>query len=483
MKKTFSLLFLLHLTLSCSSDGQLFTNAICIEDITTIDPENGIKEHQTVVIQEGKILKVDNTRNLKLSTKNQIINGSGKYLIPGLWDSHVHFAYIEELAPYMNDLFLAYGITSLRDTGGEIMFMRKWKELSEQNPATTPRLMIAGPLLDGMPNVYDGSSPDRPPLSHGLDTVDDVNDYIDYLDSLGVDFLKAYEMLTPDQFRAVLAKASEKGLKVTGHVPLSMDVISASNAGLNSMEHLRNVEMSMAGNATQLLTERQHMLTEGRALQGGDLRSNIHRAQRLPAVDNADTDNTANVLQTLAKNQTVQIPTLALGHVATFKEFTQAHWQESFEYLPDTIEQNWRSAMSRIESSAPNTERAKYSKWALQMTGKAHRAGVPMMAGTDTPIGFLTPGLSLHRELELFVEAGLTPLEALASATMEPARYFGMENKLGQIADGMIADLLILNANPLESISNTRTIDAVIKDGNLYDTEALKSLKAKMREW
>lgn len=482
MKKTLSLLLLVSLTLSCGADGQEFTNAFCIEDITTIDPENGMKEHQTVIIQSGKILKVANTSDLRLSPKNHIINGTGKYLIPGLWDAHVHFAYIEELAPAMNDLFLAYGITSLRDTGGEIMFMRQWKELSEQNPATTPRLMIAGPLLDGMPNVYDGSSPGRPPLSHGLATVNDVNNYIDYLDSLGVDFLKAYEMLTPEQFRAVLAKASEKGLKVTGHVPLSMDVISASNAGLNSMEHLRNVEMSMAGNAPELLTERQRMLTDGKTMQGGDLRSSIHSTQRLPAVDNADANNTADVLQTLAKNQTIQIPTLALGHVATFREFTQAHWQESFGYLPNDIEQSWRTAMSNIEDAAPNTDRARYSKWALDMTGKAHKAGVPIMAGTDTPIGFLTPGLSLHRELELFVEAGLSPLEALESATTEPARYFSMENELGQIADGMIADLLILNANPLESISNTRTIDSVIKDGNLFDKKGLEEIKKRLND-
>lgn len=475
MKQLSLLCLALCLILSCQSQGDFFEGAICIEHINTIDAKSGLKSDQTVVIRDGRILRVESSQSLKLAPSNQIINGSGKYLIPGLWDAHVHFAYIEELAPYMSDLFLAYGITSLRDTGGEIGFMKKWKEKSLANPTTLPRLMIAGPLLDGMPNVYDGSSPGRPPLSHGLATVDDVNRYIDYLDSMGVDFLKSYEMLTPEQFIAVMAKAKEKGLKVTGHIPLSMDVTSASNAGLNSMEHLRNVEMSMAANAEQLLIDRQNMLAEGKTLQGGDLRSNIHSAQRLPAVDNADPDNIAKVLDVLAKNETIQIPTLALGTVAAFKEFTQHHWQESFSYLPEAIEQNWKTSMDRILASAPNTDRQKYTQWAVEMTGKAHKAGVPIMAGTDTPIGFLTPGLSLHRELALFVEAGLSPLEALASATTEPAKYFDMQNELGLIANGMIADLLILNANPLEDINNTREIDSVIKAGNLMNRTALLS--------
>ena len=133
----------------------------------------------------------------------------------------------------MFDLFIAYGITSVRDIGGEIGFVKELKEMALSNPTTAPRVMIAGPLLDGLPNVYDGSSVGRPPISVGLENVDAVIEQVNQLDSLGVDLLKAYEMLSPDQFVAITRLAREKGLKVTGHVPLSMDAISASNAGLN----------------------------------------------------------------------------------------------------------------------------------------------------------------------------------------------------------------------------------------------------------
>ena len=466
---------------ACSPEAEYYPDAICIEDITTSDAENGLQEHQTVIIHQGEIVKIGHSNSIRLSPDNKIIDGTGKYLTPGLWDAHVHFAFIEELAPYMFDLFLYYGITSVRDTGGEIHFMRQWKEASEQNTTTAPRVMIAGPLLDGMPNVYDGSIPARPPLSKGLATVEDVENYIDYLDSLGVDLLKAYEMLTPPQFMAVMAKAKEKGLRVTGHVPLSMDVISTAEAGLNSIEHLRNVEMSMAVNADQLLKRRQAMLEAGKNQPGGDLRASIHQRQRLGAIANPDSANTADVIAALNQNQVVQIPTLALSKVTAYKEFTGQLWQESYALLPDTIESGWHQLMLQYANGPENTSRQKHYEWASNMTGKMHKAGIPFMAGTDTPIGFLTPGRSLHEELALYVEAGMTPLEAIESATLEPAKYFHLDHELGLISEGMIADLLILEANPLEDIRNTESINSVIKEGYWLSPEKLAALKNRLK--
>src|SRR6056297_244349 len=175
--KRFSVLlaFLILLFTACQSIETEYEDATVIQNITTIDAENGLYENQTVVIQDGKIVEVSSSDELSISDGNNvIIDGSGKYLIPGLWDAHVHFSYIEELAPSMFDLFLVYGITSVRDTGGRIEFVKQWKDRAVENPAEAPRVMIAGPLLDGEPNVYDGSSPGRPPLSVGLETVEDV---------------------------------------------------------------------------------------------------------------------------------------------------------------------------------------------------------------------------------------------------------------------------------------------------------------------
>ena len=477
--KAFSYLTLLFLlfTFSCSPTGELFENAICIQNINTIDPNEGLKENQTIIIREGRILKIASTSELSLDPANNIVDGTGQYMIPGLWDAHVHFSFMEELAPMMLDLFLAYGITSVRDTGGRIEFVKVWKDKALANPTTAPRVMIAGPLLDGMPNVYDGSDPGHPPLSVGLPTVTDVAEQIDLLHSQGVDLLKAYEMLTPDQFATVIEKAKEKGLKVTGHVPLSMDVIAASNGGLNSMEHMRNLELSMASNADELLAQRKKLLEEGKGKPGGVLRSSIHQAQRATAIQNYDEEKAAAVLEVLATNQTWQIPTMALNTLRTTKPFRKQAWQESFQYLPDTISSQWNKTIDfMIDSSEVSDFQRQHADWMMNMIKKVHESEIGIMAGTDTPIGFLTPGYSLHEEMNVLVEAGISPIEVLKSATYNPAAYFNMENELGSIKETFLADLLILDANPLEDINNTLKIKSVIRNGELHDRLALDKI-------
>lgn len=477
MKNLFCLVSLAILFLfACQPSTVLFENAICIENISTIDPLDGLKENQTVIIKEGKIHQIASSNELILSPKNKIIDGTGKFMIPGLWDAHVHFAFMEELAPSMLDLFLAYGITSVRDTGGEIGFVKEWKDKATANPTTAPRVMIAGPLLDGTPNVYDGSDAGHPPLSVGLNSVEAVKNQVIFLDSLGVDLLKAYEMLTPEQFSMITKLAKEKGLKVTGHVPLSMDVISASNAGLNSMEHMRNLELSCASNSEDLWKQRLELLDFGKADPGGILRSRIHAAQRSNAIENYDENKANEVLQVLAKNETWQIPTLALNTGSVRRPFARPEFQESFQYLPDSIESKWKSA---IEDRADRTLSAfdhDYHQWKMNMVSKIHSAGIDIMAGTDCPIFFLTPGRSLHEELAVLVEAGLSPLDALKTATFNPAKYFNMENELGSIKENQWADLLILNANPLEDIENTLDINSVIKQGKYHAPEDLKKI-------
>lgn len=483
MKNILLLLLTVFVLLSaCQSSTIDYDGAVVIQNITTIDTVNGVNENRDVVIREGKIIHVGETEDLSAIDNIEIIDGSGKYLIPGLWDTHVHFSYNEDLTPAMFDLFLIYGITSVRDTGAEIGYVKEWKDRAISNPLEAPRVMIAGPLLDGMPNVYDGSSPGRPLLSEGYATVDAVREGIYRLDSIGVDLLKAYEMLTPEQFREVTRLGNELGLKVTGHVPLSMDVISASNAGLNSMEHLRNLELSSASNSDELLEERRQMLIDGKDDEGGDLRSRIHSAQRERAIQNYDDQKNDEVLSVLAQNETWQIPTLALNLGATELHYTEAGWLETFSYLPQVVEDEWRESAAARADSEVTPFRVQQSDWLLNMAGKIHRAGIEIMAGTDTPIGLLTPGKSLHRELQLLVEAGLTPMEALKTATLNPARYFGMEDELGSIEEGMWADLIMLNSNPLEDIRNTEEIHTVIRQGNVLNPDRLNRIKERLTD-
>jgi len=460
----------------------MFENSTIITNVNTVDAKDGLKENRTVVIKGNKILKVYSTSNSSISfdsEKNVVIDGSGKYLIPGLWDAHVHFAYIEALAPTMFQQFLAYGITSVRDTGGKIDFVKEWKNKAEADPSGAPRVKIAGPLIDGMPNVYDGSSPTNPPLSVGAGSVEEAVRIVNHLDSIGVDLIKAYEMLTPEQFTAVTDRARELGLKVTGHIPLSMDAITAS-AGMNSMEHLRNIEMSCAQDWEGLLSQRRDLLVNGKNDQGGVLRSRIHTAQRTRAYETQDEDNTDKVLNALLKNGTWQVPTLALSTAFSERPFLRPAWQESFKYLPREVETKWIESIERITETPPSQADKDRVKWTENMVRKMNKKGITFMAGTDCPILFLPPGRSLHEELAKLVDYGLSPLQAIESATAHPAEYFDMQDELGFISEAMIADLLLLNANPLDDINNTLKLNTLIKDGKVYDRAALDDILSKL---
>ncbi|MEL6924351.1 MAG: hypothetical protein AAFO94_09915, partial [Bacteroidota bacterium] len=373
------LLFLLLIVLSLACNERSTTAwegpALIFQNVNIIDPIDGLRANQTVVVADGEIVQITDQKNIATADSDVIVDGTGKYLMPGLWDAHVHFAYIEPLAPSMFNLFLAYGITSVRDTGGDIELTKKWRAAAEAQAHRAPRVKIAGPLLDGLPNVYDGSSPDRPGLSVGLGTVASVDTMVDVLlKEHKVDFLKAYEMLTPEQFTAVAQKAKANGVKVTGHIPLSMDVISAADAGLNSVEHLRNLELSCAANSEVLLSARRRLLEEGKEDQGGVLRSRIHTAQRMEAIRNQDPDKTAAVLAALADNDTWQIPTLALMSNLTRGLMQKPGWQQSFNYLPDSIARAWKTQSAAIVEGPINPASKEYADWLLGMTGKIHQA-------------------------------------------------------------------------------------------------------------
>ncbi len=467
--------------IGCQPKGTFFEDVICIENITTIDPVEGLKEHQTLVLKDGKILKIKATSELQLSEENTIIDGTGKYLIPGLWDAHVHFAYIEEMAPSMFDLFLAHGITSVRDTGGKVDFVKLWKDKAVADPLNAPRVMMAGPLLDGAPNVYDGSDATHPELSVGLNSVDAVTEQIDVLLGKNVDLLKAYEMLTPQQFEKIMELGQKNNLKVTGHIPLSMDAISASNLGMNSIEHMRNLEISCASNAAELWTERKEMLKNKNNLSGGELRSSIHTAQREIAVKNYNAERADEVLAVFKKNDTWQIPTQALNTMGSRKYYQRADWQESYKLIPNTIKSIWQKATEQLMTAETPASKVAWNEWNSMMVKKIHDTGIPIMAGTDTPIALLTPGLSLHEELAVLVEdVGMSTEDALKTATINPAKYFNLEDSLGSIKESMWADLLILDANPLEDINNTKKINTVIKQGKVFDQSALIQIKEKL---
>jgi len=483
----YSLIFAFAFFCSCQSnqinksDSSNSRHVTIIQNVTIVDAVNEERTGMDVLVEGAKISKIE--KNIARPDGAAQLDGTGKYLIPGLWDSHVHLTFEPDLMSTMFDLFIVNGITSVRDTGGKLHLVKPMKVQADSDINKYPRVKIAGPLLDGMPRVYNGSTPQIPDISQGLNSVEEVNEKVDALVAEGVDLLKAYEMLSPELYKAVLARAKKHGLKVTGHIPLSMTVQQAAAEGLASIEHMRNLEMSMAENADDILIERKQLLQSKKDTSGYGLRSYMHNTYRHASVKIIDEKRKQDVLQSLYDNNTWQIPTLALVLSAQLNTFGDAQWHETFQYIPAQMEKDWVYNAGVVASRSSGNANEGYMNWASSMIREFLDNDIGVMAGTDCPIFFLTPGFSLHRELETLVEKGrMTPKEALYSATVRPAQYFNMEDELGTVEKGKIADLILLDKNPLENIRNTTSIHAVFKNGTLYDSEKLEAMKNRLDE-
>lgn len=480
----FSLIFVVCFFSSCQSNQSNSANvkdSTLIKNVTIVDAVNDIRTEMDVLVQASKISKIG--KHIESQNGFTELDGTGKFLIPGLWDAHVHLTFEPDLMSTMFDLFIVNGVTSVRDTGGKMHLVKPMKEQANSDINKYPRVKIAGPLLDGMPRVYDGSTPQIPDISQGLNSVEDVNEKVDALAAEGVDLLKAYEMLSPELYRAVLARAKKHGLKVTGHIPLSMTVQQAASEGLASIEHMRNLEMSMAANADDILIERKKLLDSKKDTSGYGLRSYMHNTYRHASVKIIDKDRKQNVLNSLRDNNTWQIPTLALVLTSQLNTYGDTKWLQTFNYIPPKMENDWVYNAGVVSSRSSGDVNEGYMNWASGMIRDFLDHDIGVMAGTDCPIFFLTPGFSLHRELETLVEKGrMTPKEALYSATVRPAQYFDMENELGTVDQGKIADLILLDKNPLDNIRNTTSINAVFKNGTLYDSEKLAAIKSRLDE-
>ena len=434
---------------------------LVITNVTVIDAQNGSRPNQTVKVSAGNILTVETNGADSAGAGAQVIDGTGKYLIPGLWDMHVHITYEPGLTAAMPELFLRYGITSVRDTGGLLPNLLPEIERWRAADATAPRIFFSGPLLDGSTVVYDGNA--VPEIGTANATPDMARANIAKLKAAGVDFVKTYELITPEVFKALTEAAREANLPIASHVPL---MLPAREAGplVDSMEHLRNIELDCASNAQDLLAVRRKAIAAPGSEPGIKLRGGIHADQRPKAIANYSQKDCDIVIASLAN--TIQVPTLRLNTSALYQPYDRPDWQQAVSQLPAASQSKWLDTGKQWSERRP-TLPTQNGEFSLTMVGQLHKAGVPIGAGTDTPIGSALPGYSLHTELERLVEAGLSPLAAIGAATISPAKFVRKESEMGQIKSGFVADLVLLDANPLTDIQNTRSINQVISKGKV----------------
>jgi hypothetical protein len=442
--------------------------ALAITNVTVVDAVSGARPAQTVVVDEGRIVAVQDASEPVDAA--EVVDGTGRFLLPGLWDFHVHLTYDARFTEAMPGLFLSQGITSIRDTGGPLELVAPVVRRLRAEGAVAPRVWFAGPLMDGADVVYDGTN--NPLLGVANPDVATARANVQRLADAGVDFLKIYEMVSPEVFEALVEEATARGWPIDAHVPLSL---RARDVGprLQSLEHLRNLEMDCAADAGTLVGERRRLLANPERVPGSSLRSMLHSLQRLAAVAAYDERECAQVIAAMAS--TIQTPTLRLNSQSLRPPWDRPDWDAELAELPPEVEADWGATTAERRASTLPADTT-FAHWSVFLVDMMHDRGVPIAAGTDTPIGFAAPGYSLHSELEFLVRAGLSPLEALEAATVRPAEFFGLEGEMGRVAEGYLADLVLLSADPLADIDNSRRVEAVVTKGVLLDRGELDGL-------
>ena len=457
------------LIVGCAQDASEPVD-LSIRNVTVIDAVNPIRRNQTVLIDDGRIIDIVDSNAAPEAPASQKIDATGRYLIPGLWDFHVHFTFDKRFTDAMAGLFLYHGITNVRDTGGLLEDLLPVVDTLRSAGGNAPNIWYSGPLLDGKDVVYDGAN--FPGLGIANPTPEAARANIAEIHAAGASFLKIYEMVTPEVFAAIVEEAVARNLPIDGHVPLSMRARDVAPQ-VQSLEHLRNYEMDCVSDPELWLAARQAELANPANKPGNVLRSRLHTLQRLPAITAEDPVVCAETIEAL--KATITVPTLRMNSMDLYVPFARNDFDQAMDLIPASVSEEWRAVRETLGASEDPVDTT-FAEWSLRRTGELHAAGAPIAAGTDTPIGWSIPGYSLHTELEQYVEIGMTPLEALYSATVKPAEFFGLDTEMGQIKVGAIADAVLLNANPLEDITATRSVEAVINRGVLLTRDQLNAL-------
>ena len=435
------------------------SQTLTITHVTVIDTVTGkTLPDRTVVLRGKRIAAV--TRSARTPPVGQVIDATGQYLIPGLWDMHTH-VYFGRTAADGTDLilplFLANGVTAIRDMGSDLEPVLHARDEIAAHRITGPRMVVSGPMLDGPKSHYKAAI--------AITTPADGRSAVAMLQQRGADFIKVQSGVPREAYFAIADEAKKRNIPFEGHVPDAIRASEAVAAGQRTFEHLIGIFEASSPDEDKYLTGTK---TPGMFLATYD-----------PARE-------AAIIQLLAKNHIWQCPTLFWERGQWLVDAIDYTQDPDLAYAGHTwVTRQWPGSQKSIVKTLdtdPLPIREKFVTHEIEIVRKLHAAHVPFLAGTDTPAGVdVIPGISLHLELERFVAVGFTPLEALQTATLNPALFYNKRSDFGSVEKGRIADLLLLEANPLDNITNTRKIAGVIADGHYLGKPELEQLRTTLK--
>ena len=404
----------------------------------------------------------------------KIIDGTGKFLIPGLADMHVHLTGAGEPAgsrEFIIPLLVANGITTVRDMGGKVEYLKELRDEIDSGKRAGPQIFFTGPYLDGNPPSF------RPSIV--VQTAAEAAAAVQKLKSEGVDFIKVQSRLQPAPYYAIARESQRQNIRFVGHVPDSITAAAASDAGQASIEHLTGVLLGCSTREGEL---RQRKLTPPPPGETKEQTLVRERVWTKDLLDSYSQKTALDLFHKFAANHTWQVPTLPLLiHLAYLVPERDRNGDPRMKYIPRNLREIWNQTRNELLNSRTETDfalRRKLMGESLSAVGAMEGAGVPILAGTDATAPNVFPGFSLHEDLFYLVKAGLTPMQALQAATSMPAEFLGRGAEQGTVQEGKRADLLLLDANPLDDISNTQKIRAVILHGEILNRSDLDALLA-----
>lgn len=446
----------LCLLLNCSKtlEGDLIITNVNIIDVKT----GNIESAMDIVINADTIASIlIHKGNTKYHSEN-IINATDKYLIPGLWDMHAHswWAY-ENFFP----LLIANGVTGIREMLGDFETLKRIREEIKDGKIIGPMIVSCGPIVDGNPPSWDGSDI--------ADTPEKGREIVRNQKENGAEFIKVYFSLENDIYKAIADESKKLNIPIGGHIPSKVSLIEALKANHHGIEHYWGV---LDNCADKQKLEQMDAAKVGRySAQYAYDRMNMV----LTTLDSTKIDST---IQLLGKHKAWITPTF-MAHLGALRENDNNYKiDKHVDYLPNYIYEGWKIEKDSILSETTKTRikiDSTFLKHVTTITKPLLEQGAQFLAGTDIPVSYTYPGFSLHEELSYFVtEAGFTPLEALQTATINPAIFLKKEDKLGTVQPGKLANLLLLEKNPIDDINNTRSIHSVIVSGKYLEGEKLR---------
>lgn len=466
-----ALTLLLVLMLPACMHRQAAPVDVLIRGATIVDVRGGrlITDH-AIALQGTRIVAIADPRETRRLRADRVIDASGKYVIPGLWDMHVHFGGGEALIDENRDLlplYVAHGITTVRDAAGDLSEqVLDWRGQIDRGELQGPTIYTSGPKIEGTGSIWPGD------LEVGNET--ELRAALDQLQRMEVDFVKITDnALSPELFLSALRQAGQRGLKTSAHIPMTLTLDEVSAAGLDSIEHM--------GYALKAGSPRERAIAADYAAGGIDYREAL--AQSAASFDEV---TALAAYRRLAERGTAITPTLYGSRVTAYLDQNDHHDDDYLDYIGPGLKATyaWRVERAAKDDATAIATRHRVYEHSAALLPLLQQAGVVILAGTDA--GFLNsydyPGIGLHDELREFVKYGLTPLQALQAATLHNAAFLDKQALSGEVAVGKVADLVLLARNPLDDIDATREIAAVVLKGRYLDRAALDAMLTGVRD-